>query len=48
MPDIKCTVSNCRYYQGEECMASAIEVNLDDGINSADNSEETQCHTFEA
>lgn len=47
MSAIKCTVSNCRYWEDNLCMATSIEVNVDNGGQSASNSEETQCYTFE-
>jgi hypothetical protein len=44
---VKCTVSNCKYWQtGEHCEASAIEVNVDGGGKSAKQSEQTNCKTF--
>jgi len=48
MPDkIKCTVSNCTYWDnGNFCTASAIEVNPDGGGTSAASEEATKCHTF--
>ncbi|WP_227764948.1 DUF1540 domain-containing protein [Zhaonella formicivorans] len=45
--NIKCTVSNCRYWHDEHCDASAIEVNVDGGGISAQGKKYTQCHTFE-
>ncbi|MGI6225845.1 MAG: DUF1540 domain-containing protein [Peptococcales bacterium] len=45
--NVKCTVSNCRYWKNENCNASAIEVNVDGGGMRASNSANTQCHTFE-
>ncbi|WP_366921967.1 DUF1540 domain-containing protein [Metallumcola ferriviriculae] len=48
MPDkIKCTVSNCSYWESQLCKASAIEVNVDGGGNSAPDPQKTQCHTFQ-
>ncbi|MFZ5943029.1 MAG: DUF1540 domain-containing protein [Bacillota bacterium] len=47
LQNVKCTVSNCRYWNNERCHASAIEVNVDGGGPKAQNSGATQCHTFE-
>lgn len=47
MPDkVKCSVSDCRYWNSEDCKATAIEVNVDGGGKTAGNSLATQCHTF--
>ncbi|MBO8169856.1 MAG: DUF1540 domain-containing protein [Thermoanaerobacteraceae bacterium] len=47
MPDkIKCTVSNCAYWENQMCKASAIEVNVDSGDTEAQSDSQTQCHTF--
>ncbi|KXS45746.1 MAG: hypothetical protein AWU54_223 [Candidatus Frackibacter sp. T328-2] len=46
--NIKCSVSNCTYWDQEYCTASAIEVNVDGGGQSAQNAEKTNCHTFES
>jgi len=44
---VKCTVKNCKYWENNyRCTASAIEVNVDGGGNSANKSPETNCHTF--
>lgn len=44
---VKCKVSSCRYWKsGEQCDASAIEVNVEGGGTSAHQSEQTNCHTF--
>jgi hypothetical protein len=45
---IKCTVSNCNYWESEYCTANAIQVNVDGGGNNAPDPEKTNCHTFEA
>ncbi|MDD4599696.1 hypothetical protein SDC9_04200 [bioreactor metagenome] len=46
---VKCTVKNCKFNDnGTLCTASAIEVNVDDGGNSARQSRETNCRTFQA
>ena len=47
LDNVKCNVSNCRYWEQEHCTASAIEVNVDDGGNQADRFEKTNCQTFE-
>ena len=47
LQNVKCSVSNCIYWQNNLCNASAIEVNVDNGGNRASNSVETQCQTFE-
>jgi len=47
LSNVKCTVDNCRYWQNENCQATAIEVNVDEGGKRAQNSKQTQCHTFE-
>lgn len=45
---VKCTVKNCKYWeQNYHCSASAIEVNVDGGGNSANQSPETNCKTFQ-
>ncbi|MDT8900131.1 DUF1540 domain-containing protein [Anaeroselena agilis] len=47
LPGVKCTVSNCKFWQqGERCNASAIEVNVDGGSSNAHASDQTNCHTF--
>jgi len=47
LPGVKCTVSDCKYWKsGERCDASAIEVNVDGGGTGANQSEQTNCHTF--
>ncbi|SDC11620.1 MULTISPECIES: DUF1540 domain-containing protein [unclassified Candidatus Frackibacter] len=46
--NIKCTVSNCTYWDNKYCTASAIEVNVDGGGAQASNEEKTNCHTFES
>lgn len=45
--NIKCTVSNCRYWHGQHCDATSIEVNVDGGGTKAESSAYTKCHTFE-
>lgn len=46
---VKCTVKNCKFnHQGTMCTASAIEVNVDGGGDSAGQSRETNCHTFKS
>ncbi len=46
---VKCTVSCCKYWkQGEQCDASGIQVNIDGGAAHARQSDQTNCHTFEA
>ncbi len=48
MPDkIKCTVSNCNFWDNQLCKASAIEVSVDGGGAMAKSDMQTQCHTFE-
>lgn len=44
---VKCTVTNCRYYNKEDCQATAIEINVDGGGATAVNEAATMCHTFE-
>lgn len=47
LPHIKCSVESCRYWaHGEQCNASAIEVNVEGGGTRAHSSEQTNCHTF--
>jgi hypothetical protein len=47
LPGVKCSVSNCHYWQkGNHCDASAIEVNVDGGAREARQSAETNCQTF--
>jgi hypothetical protein len=46
--NIKCSVSNCNYWNSNYCTASAIEVNVDGGGSQAPNEEKTNCHTFES
>lgn len=48
MPNqIRCTVSNCSHWaNGDQCQASAIEVNPDTGGKTAASEEATKCHTF--
>ncbi|NLT95798.1 MAG: DUF1540 domain-containing protein [Clostridia bacterium] len=48
LENVKCSVSNCRYWQNQFCNASAIEVNVDGGGKQAKDSVETQCRTFQA
>jgi hypothetical protein len=44
---VKCLVSNCNYWeQGNQCDASAIEVNVDGGGREAIKSDQTNCRTF--
>lgn len=44
---VKCTVSSCKFWHsGDHCDASAIEVNVDGGGSKANQSKETNCHTF--
>ncbi|WP_425058773.1 DUF1540 domain-containing protein [Sporomusa carbonis] len=48
LPGVKCTVKNCKFNEGGRlCSASAIEVNVDNGGDSAKQSRETNCHTFQ-
>lgn len=45
--DVKCSVENCKFWnQGQQCSASAIEVNVDGGGQQASYTKETNCHTF--
>ena len=45
---VKCNVQNCKYWdQNYRCTASAIEVKVDGGGNSARKSPETNCNTFQ-
>lgn len=45
---VKCTVKNCKFNErGNLCTASAIEVNVDSGGDSAKQSRETNCRTFQ-
>ncbi len=47
LPGIKCKVANCKFWgSGEQCDASAIEVNVDQGQNNARKSDDTNCNTF--
>jgi len=45
-PEIKCSVSNCSYWDNMHCAANAIEVNADDSEMQATSSEATCCETF--
>lgn len=47
LENVKCTVSNCKYWKDKYCHAPAIEVNVDGGGKQAPDSLHTQCHTFE-
>ncbi len=48
MPDqVKCSVTNCIYWEDKLCTASAIEVNVDGGGTLSQNEADTKCHTFE-
>lgn len=47
LPNVRCTVSNCRYWKDQNCHATGIEVNVDGGGKQASNPANTQCHTFE-
>ena len=48
LPGVKCSVKNCKFWEDNyRCTASAIEVNVDGGGNSASRSPETNCHTFQ-
>ncbi|CVK18227.1 DUF1540 domain-containing protein [Sporomusa sphaeroides] len=45
---VKCKVSSCKHWKsGEQCDASAIEVNVDGGGSNARQSEQTNCRTFQ-
>ncbi len=46
MPDIKCTVSTCKFFKDLVCKADAIEVNCDSDNYRTQNKEETHCETF--
>lgn len=47
LPGVRCSVRNCKYnYEGQECSASAIEVNVDQGGDNASDQQETMCQTF--
>ncbi|MFZ5597634.1 MAG: DUF1540 domain-containing protein [Bacillota bacterium] len=45
MPQIKCTVTECRYNSDIMCNAPMIQVNHN-GSDSPSYSEETKCDTF--
>jgi hypothetical protein len=45
--DVMCRVENCRFWDNQNCKASAIEVNVDGGGQNASYTAETNCHTFE-
>jgi len=45
--NIKCSVSNCRYWHNQHCDATSIEVKVDGGGMEAQSQMHTQCHTFE-
>lgn len=46
---VKCKVSSCKYWKsGEQCDASAIEVNVDGSASTARQSDQTNCHTFQS
>ncbi len=47
MEKIKCNVINCKYNKNGGCMASAIEINIDNGEERASDYQMTNCHTFE-
>lgn len=44
--NVKCTVSNCAYWQNDVCRADAIEVNVQDGGRMSRTSKDTICETF--
>lgn len=47
MPNkVKCSVSNCNYWENEDCKATAIEVNVDGGGAMSKSEADTKCHTF--
>lgn len=44
---VKCRVANCKFWQqGEQCDASIIEVNVDQGQSNPQSCDQTSCHTF--
>lgn len=46
---VKCTVNNCTYWENNNrCTASTIEVNMDSGVSSPRQSDQTNCHTFKS
>lgn len=47
LDNVKCTVDSCKYWKSEHCNASAIEVNVDAGVNDPNKADMTNCHTFE-
>jgi len=45
MPNIKCTVTECKWNNAVECNAPMIQVDHN-GSSFADNSDQTKCETF--
>mgnify|MGYP003732586617 CR=1 FL=1 len=45
MPEIKCSVTECKWNNAVECHAPMIQVDRN-GANSAANSDQTKCETF--
>lgn len=48
MAKIKCSVSNCKFFDNLLCQAKAIEVNCDDDSFHTNQKEDTHCETFRA
>jgi len=46
--EIMCRVENCQYWNSQNCTASAIEVDVDDGGHNASYTRDTNCHTFKS
>lgn len=47
LENVRCRVSNCKYWKNENCHAKGIEVSLDSGVQKAHKAQYTQCRTFE-
>ncbi|MFA4885170.1 MAG: DUF1540 domain-containing protein [Desulfotomaculaceae bacterium] len=45
LPNIKCSVSECKWNNAVECHAPMIQVDRN-GSGTADNSDQTKCETF--
>ncbi|MDL2281220.1 DUF1540 domain-containing protein [Selenomonadales bacterium OttesenSCG-928-I06] len=43
---VTCNVKDCNYWSSNRCTASSIEVDMNSGITSAKQSDQTNCQTF--
>jgi len=46
--DVMCRVENCQFWNNQNCNATAIEVDVDDGGQNASHTRDTNCHTFKS